>query len=350
VKHSFLFTYDDVCFYTKNPTSFTFFRGYDILPADEFNPSIIQPFLDFTFEIICDGNDELYHYLIRWIASILIRPETKQAVKLEVAIIIIGETRTGKTTFVDVLSKLFGRYAVPNITDISHVLGQFNSVFEYKQLVILNEIESVAERGRINYDRLKTVITDKTVSYNKKYGPMGQGDNIAHFIFTTNNMVPVPIPPKDIKFFVTNTSSAHQNDIEFFEELTSTFTPEFYSHLMHFFQNIDISNFQHRHVPSSSAKKLIQKASVDMFEQFTRTHYHMIEDLSAQHLFDMFKKFCTESKIAMKGTTREIFLAEMNKYVKVESVQALGRIIKIYNIHPTYVKKYDDEHIEEFLK
>ena len=155
-----LFTYDDVCFYSNNPLSFTFFRGYDIEPSDGYNEACITPFINFVHAIICDGNESVFAYILQWVATILQRPDTK----LEVALVILGETRTGKNTFTNVLCNLFGRYAIPNITDINHVIGKFNTVFEYKRLVICNELERVSASNRINFDRLKSIITDKTAS------------------------------------------------------------------------------------------------------------------------------------------------------------------------------------------
>ena len=100
-----LFLYDDICFYCNNPRSFTFFRGYEIAASEGYNEAVIDHFLQFIQHIICDGNEAVYFYLMKWIASIIQLPDTK----LEVAVIIVGEPRTGKTTFTNIICHLFGK-------------------------------------------------------------------------------------------------------------------------------------------------------------------------------------------------------------------------------------------------
>jgi hypothetical protein len=269
-------------------------------------------------------------YIINWIAQILQQPGTK----LETSLVIIGETRTGKTTFTNVISKLFGRYAVPNITDISHVIGMFNNVFENKRFVVINEVESVSKTNRMNLDRLKTLITDKTVSYNQKYGKQGQGDNAAHFVFTSNNIAPLPIAPDDARFVVTRVSAERKEDVEFFGELEAVCNqPLFYENLMHFFLGLPIGQFQHRRIPHSAAKETIQDACKSSFVQFINENWHLMRDSTGPQLWDLFKRFARTSNISMSGLTKSIFLSEMSQYI-FSSIVRIGRQRQsVYNLH-----------------
>jgi phage/plasmid-associated DNA primase len=94
---------------------------------------LIQPFLDHVYNIISDHNNELYNYILNWISYLLQNPGSKT----ETAFIIIGEQGTGNNKFfTDVISKLFGRYAIANENNINNIIGRFNSSFENKILVI----------------------------------------------------------------------------------------------------------------------------------------------------------------------------------------------------------------------
>jgi phage/plasmid-associated DNA primase len=62
--------------------------------------------------------------------------------KTETAFIIIGEQGTGKKQFfTDIISSLFGRYAIAIDNYINNIFGRFNSSFENKILVICNELQ-----------------------------------------------------------------------------------------------------------------------------------------------------------------------------------------------------------------
>ena len=334
-----LFMYDDVCFFSESPTSFTFFRGYDFSADEGFNEAAIDLFTNFVYEIICDREDSVYEYLMQWIAQIVQQPWSK----LETSLVILGETRKGKTTFTNILCHLLGRYAVPNITDMNHVLGMFNSVFENKRLVIVNEVESVAESRRMNFERLKTLISDKTVSYNRKYGAMGQGVNSAHFIFTSNNPVPLPIAPNDARFVVMKVSPDRKMDTDFFRQLHSTLTKEFFENLMYFFMNLDISGFEHRDIPLTEAKRIIMEACASPVETFIQECWRTIYNVTGPDLFQLFKTFCKESSIPIPGFGKNIFLAEMFQFTGEPTQKKVGkRNLKVYNLKPEVIA-----HLEE---
>ena len=278
----------------------------------------------------------MYHYLMKWVAQIIQQPDTK----LEVAVVIIGETRTGKTTFTNIISSLFGRYAVPNITDINHVVGKFNDVFENKRFVVVNECQRISELRRMNFDRLKTLITDKTASYNKKYGTMRQGDNAAHFVFCSNNPIPLRIAPDDARFCVIRVSSDRKEDVPYFRWLAEHCTKDFYEHLMYLFMNLDISDFEHRDIPLTEAKAIIQEASRDSLDSFVITHFQDLHNITGSDTFDLFKRFCKESNISLTGISRPMFLAEMRHYTG-ESTQKWikGHNLKVYNLLPEVIQE-----------
>jgi hypothetical protein len=329
-KFQHLILYDDVCFHDPNPTTFTFFRGYDIEPSDEYSDAVIAPFMEFTRDIICDGDQDVFDYLMGWLATILRHPETK----LEVALVLLGETRTGKNKWAEFVSHLLGRYAVENITDMDHVVGKFNAVFEYKRFVVVNELESVAEAKRMNFDRLKTLITDKTASYNRKYGAMSQGDNTAHFVFISNNIVPLKITDADsMKFLITHVSSERRADHDFFGHLTNLMTPRVYQSLMRFFLDyLDENHFDPRVVPMTQAKDTIIEANLNPIEGFIEANYDRIVDITGPKLWEGFQKHCRAGRISITRWTKTLFLAEMKPYLTYSAKKIKGKTERVFNL------------------
>jgi hypothetical protein len=124
VKNQFLVT--GIKFYSKDTNYLSLFQGY---PYENNNPNhlhnnstdIIKPFLDHILNIISDSNNDLYNYILNCISYLLQNPGSKT----EIAFIIIGEQGTGKNKlFTDVISKLFGRYAIANENNINNIIGR----------------------------------------------------------------------------------------------------------------------------------------------------------------------------------------------------------------------------------
>ena len=70
-------------FYSKDPQVFSSFRGYDYQQLDQVKTEIIEPFLNHIREVIANNNEEVYKYILVWIASILQSPNFKTGTALE---------------------------------------------------------------------------------------------------------------------------------------------------------------------------------------------------------------------------------------------------------------------------
>jgi hypothetical protein len=183
---------------------------------------------------------------------------------------------------------------------------------------------------------MKSIISDKTVSYNKKYGNQGQGENVAHFIFITNNMVPIKIEKDDARYFVQMVKSTRQNDIEFFQELVDSCTDEFFQNLMSFLLYRNLNGFEHRAIPMTIAKMLILKACSSPIEEFITENFQFMSDISEIQLWDLFKTFCKSVGFSLKNYTKYLLIAEMDKYI-IESEDKEG----IYNLRSEVFSQLD---------
>lgn len=116
-----------------------------------------------TKNIISDGNKELYEYILSWFSFILQKPSGKTGV----AMVITGSQGTGKNVFTNVLCKLLGVYANPNVNVIENIVGKFNTNLENKKLIIWNELTSSDANKYLDSDRLKSVLTEDRVEVNQ---------------------------------------------------------------------------------------------------------------------------------------------------------------------------------------
>ncbi|KAH7820931.1 putative Poxvirus D5 protein [Monocercomonoides exilis] len=85
------------------PNVYSLFQGYKYRVLEQVDMTIISMFLDFIREEIADSNDELFEYVLNWIANIVQHP----GIKNETALVLKGLQGIGKNRFTDVLSELF---------------------------------------------------------------------------------------------------------------------------------------------------------------------------------------------------------------------------------------------------
>ena len=339
IEHQLHFTVKAIKFFSLDKQVFSYFRGYDYRELDEVNNELIQPFLNHIHDVIANNNDEIYNYIINWVASILQEPNFKT----ETALVILGNQGTGKNVFTNVICKLMARYANENVTNIESIVGRFNAVLENKKLLVLNELQSIDVNKYLNSDALKSVITDKKTNINQKNEPERLCENVANFIMVSNNNVPIKIESTDRRYMVTKTSDLRRGDYEYFDNLCDSFTPEFYENLFTFFMTLDISKVNLRKIPNSEAKELIKEASMSSYELFVREHYDRIKNITGPALFNMYCQFVEKNKF--NTCSSRTFVTNIKQFTGEAVAKWIdGKTQKVYNLLPEFFNKFKQYH------
>ena len=335
-----LFTVKALKFYSEDKQVFSYFRGYDYNQLDEVKMEIIQPFLNHVREVIANGNEEVYKYILVWIASILRRP----AFKTETALVILGHQGTGKNKFfTDIICKLMARYANENVSSIESIVGKFNAVLENKKLLVLNELQSIDANKYLNSDALKSVITDKSININQKNEPERQCENVANLILVSNNNIPIKIEGTDRRYMVTKTSDCHRGDFDYFANLSEKFTSEFYENLFTFFMMYDLKGTNLRRIPETEEKETIKEASMSSYEIFIRDNYDEINNITGPDLFKKYKQFVEENNFTLCSS--KTFIANIKEFTgKAKQKWINGINTKVYNLEPEYLAKFKKYH------
>jgi len=335
------FTVKALKFYSEDEQIFNYFRGYDYKQLDEVKEEVIQPFLNHIHDVIANKNEEIYKYILVWIASILQKPNFKTGV----ALVILGNQGTGKNVFTNVICKLMARYANENVTSIESVVGKFNAILENKKLLVLNELQSIDCNKYLNSDALKSIITDRRININQKNEPERMCENVANFIMVSNNNIPIKIESTDRRYMVTETSDEKRGDYDYFDKLCDSFTPEFYENLFTFFMMLDVKNYNLRKIPETEAKDTIKEASLSSYHLFAREYYEEIKDITGPDLFKIYCNFVDKNKF--KPCSSRTFISNIRKFTGEAKAKRIdGRVQKVYNLLPEYYnefKKYNDD-------
>ena len=263
-------TVKGVEFNSSESDIFSVFHGYKYSVLEKFDYSVIEPFLNFVNEVICDNNDELYKYLLGWIASMIQNP----GVKNETALILKGLQGIGKNRFTDVISELLAGYSCKNVTEISELTGNFNSIVENQMFIVLNELKNCGDDRMANFNSLKSIITDNTIRINEKNQPRRNSQNVANFIFVTNNAYPVKIETGDRRYVVFQCNGKYKGQFAYFKQFVESFNKEFYDNLLTYFVKYNLNGFEVRNIPMTEAKQDLIEASKSPIDVWICDHYN----------------------------------------------------------------------------
>ena len=266
-------TVSNVCFYNRNPdvNVISVFQGYKY-EGSTVDMDVIQQFLAFVKEVICNNDEVIYKYVLGWIAHMMQNPGVKNGT----ALVLKGLQGIGKNRFTDVIAELLAGYECGNVTEIGELTGNFNSIVEHKMFIVLNELKNCGEDRMANFNALKSIITDPIIRINEKNQPRRTSENVGNFIFVSNNAYPVKIEEGDRRYVVLSVNGKYKGDFDYWTKLCNGFTDEFYKSLTAYFLSYDLSNFNIRDIPLTEAKKDLIEASRSPLDQWICDHYDQL--------------------------------------------------------------------------
>lgn len=252
-KDNYKFTKESFSFYSEDDEDFSIFRGFEFDKFDNVDVDKIELFLKHVREIIASGNEVVYKYIISWIAYLIQNPGKKT----KTCLLLIGKHGVGKTIFTDVIAKLFGLYADNDLSDIASIAGKFNDKLENKMLFVINNLNDRSMIIKNMMNRIKNYISENTVIINKRRVDHYQIENVSNFIITTNDKNPFWIDYGDWRHVVLEVSDRMKDNVDYFNELSDSLTPEFYENLFNYFRTYDIKDFNPIYIPDNERKDQI---------------------------------------------------------------------------------------------
>jgi hypothetical protein len=131
--------------------------------------------------ILCNHEEKIVDFVIKWIAFMLQYPEKKSKM-----LVFISDEGAGKNTLLEIIKKMIGDKKVFETTNPSRdVWGNFNGQMVDAFLVNLSEISALDFKNAMGI--VKGLITDPTVTINEKMVKPFKIHSYHHFIVSTNN-------------------------------------------------------------------------------------------------------------------------------------------------------------------
>ncbi|MET4841485.1 primase-helicase family protein [Bradyrhizobium japonicum] len=150
-------------------------------------------YLESTFPIEADRTS-----VIRWCATLVCHPE----IKMKYGLLLISETQgVGKSTLgSDILKPMIGKWNCSEPSEATVTDGNFNGWCAHKRLAIVHEI--YAGHNAKAYDKLKSVITERTLRINEKYMAAYDIENWLHVLACSNSKRALKLSMDDRRWLV----------------------------------------------------------------------------------------------------------------------------------------------------
>ena len=286
------------------------------------------------------------NYFLNWLAAIL---QTRK--KLMTSFVFIGPQGGGKGVFLShILKPLFGKNQTIQVED-EQLKSSFNGWIKNVAFIAFNEVAH-DNRGRNSLNsKIKSIITDPSITVNEKNIRTYQLDNNINCIFYSNEKVPLLVERSDRRFTIMETGGNLANKKWF--EVPKSFD-RFKSELPNFAQylwNYDI-NFKKANTPlENRMKKVLISAAQNRWEEFA---HHLkngdkewFQEMAPDNIFYRFKwDDLVNEKRLEKDSAYNLFkdLYDMNDLSKI----AFTKQMALYGIQSAREGKRDDR--RQYLK
>lgn len=227
------------------------FRPDGNAPADAYNlwrgwaveantTASCRLFLDHVREVICNGNEAHFQWVLGWMAHMVQRPGEKP----RSAIVLRGEKGAGKDIVAVYLSRLMHRTAYLNTSDQDAVWGQFNGAIANKLLLHLEEAFFGGDHRADS--RIKNLITAETQTINEKHAPVFTVASFHRLFITSNELRVVNSTAGERRYFISEVSDKRCGDKAYFDALIAEMNSEGPAALMHHLRCYDLSDWNPR--------------------------------------------------------------------------------------------------------
>ena len=259
--------------------------------------------LDFILnhiKILCNNDENVYDYFIKWIAQMIQYPHIKSIMPTFIS----GEG-AGKGTLFKLFERMLGNEKVFETTNPSRdVWGDFNGMMSNCFLVNLNELskkDTIEAEGKI-----KGLITDNTLAINQKGIPQYKIKSYHRFITTTNKEEPINSSKGDRRNLIIRSSDEKKGDYIYFETIHKYLEDNDVIRTCYdYFKSIEgMDKFKDISIPQTEYQTNLKELSKSPIEQwlesFTREHSNDNEEcieLLGTKIYELFKLWCYDNGI-----------------------------------------------------
>ena len=262
--------YDGLVFDPSRKHSSRFYntwRGfkYEPMRASEAVPKLWQDSLDKFLEHallnVCEGDQELFKWLMGWFAQMVQYPEVKPLT----ALVMRGGKGVGKNALVERVGALFGAHSMV-LDDNRYLTGNFNSHLESNMFAIFDEAFWSGDKNAEG--KLKGLITGKQHIIERKGKEPYTVANLTRVAILGNEEWLVPASEDERRFAVFNVGDGRKQDRNFFIKMREGMEAGGYRLLLSYLLNYDLSKVDVNKAPITDALTEQKHATLEPFAQW----------------------------------------------------------------------------------
>lgn len=271
-------------------------------------------------KILCNNDEIVYDYFIKWIAQMIQYPEIKT-----ICITLISDEGSGKGTLMKLIQKMLGSDKYYETSKPSRdVWGDFNAIMKDTFFVNLNELskqETLQAEGAI-----KTLITDEAMTINQKGISQYKVKSYHRFIITTNNDDPIKTKKGDRRNLIIRSSDEKKGNSEYFDTLNAYLDDDNVIRTCYdYFKSIEGMNaFRSIKLPTTEYQEDMKGINESPIEQWLKYFVEQNSELETVTLacgrvYDTFKSWCEINKVKYDVTS--VKFAVRLKNLKIDGVE-----------------------------
>ena len=158
----------------------------------------------------------MFRWVINWFAFLVQLPSQKPGTIL----VVKSDCGAGKNVIVDFIGKrVLGLGFFFETSDVDKVLGKFNGLIEGTRLISFSEAALTKDNYHTSHAKLKSLITDDTVTIEEKNINPRVVDNFTAFMIATNAENPIKVEKSDRRTMCLEISDQRIGDTEYFDKL-----------------------------------------------------------------------------------------------------------------------------------
>lgn len=287
---------------------------------------------------LVDYVPERFDYLINWLAYFF------QALKKsQVALVLRGNQGTGKGIFFnEIIKPLFGAEYCKTINDKSLSSSYLGGIIENAIFFNLDEISYKKVENKTIKNFLKALITNDTITAEKKFITLEKETNIyAQVLITSNEVYVLDIEPSDRRYTIFNTSNtnlAHNNYLDYgsYDNLSNKIENQlefFAQYLKNYSVNVEKANV----ALDTKEKRELQMLHINVQEKKQKSKYSQ-----AVKIHDSIIEFGYALKYCDIYAFRSIEFENLDFYNEIIN-DLKNHKFKIKNLLPAFNYLYGDE-------
>lgn len=222
-------------------------------------PGDVQPFLELTNFLFHNMQPELRDLPLKLMAYKVQNP----ALKVPLALVLLGPQGSGKTMWAECLRKAMAPYSA--VVNPAAFTGQFQGWMEKSLLVVVNEAKG--QDIDVASEELKSLISDERRDMNEKYRPARQISTYFQFIITSNKRAVGSFSADDRRMVVVNCPAPREESF-YVDYMVPWMKANGPAKLLDYLLNLDLKGWRPpAHAPQTAEKHLAYVENLTSIQQ-----------------------------------------------------------------------------------